>query len=116
MNLIPWGSVTAASDLTMETVVKTSTSKFRAALLAIITPIVTNLIASSPTVVDAAAAAVSAQLVLKKCVHLEAGEWVWDGPDGDDATHYLIPDHNGEIVARETPFPVPSATPLTLNW
>lgn len=116
MSLIYWGSLTAASDSTMETVAKTPTSKFRAALLGIITPIVTNLIAASPTVVAAAAAAVNSQLVLKKCVHLEAGEWVWDGPDGPDATHYLIPDHNGEYVTRSTPFPVPSASTPALDW
>lgn len=116
MSLIFWGSLAAASDQTMETVAKTPSSKFRAALVAIIESIVTTLLASSPTVVAAAAAAVSSQLALKKCVHFEAGEVIYDGPGGAAATHYVLPDHNGELVVRATPFPVPSATSPAFDW
>lgn len=51
-----------------------------------------------------------------KCVHLEAGKWVWDGPDGPLATHYLIPDETGALIARPTPFPTPSASSPELTW
>lgn len=76
-------------------------------------------ISADPTIIDAAEAAVSDALStvlgLSKCVHLEAGKWVWDGPNGAAATHYLIPDHTGALVARATPFPTPDATP-SLTW
>lgn len=47
-----------------------------------------------------------------KAVKLEAGQWVWDLAN---ATHYLLPDHTGALIARPTPFPVPDATP-SLTW
>ncbi|WP_311878684.1 hypothetical protein [Microbacterium forte] len=53
---------------------------------------------------------------LVKCVHLEAGKWVWDGPAAPAATHYLIPDENAALVARATPFPTPSASAPELIW
>lgn len=55
-------------------------------------------------------------VTLVKCVHLEAGVWVWDGPDAPAATHYLLPDDTGALIARPTPFPVPSATSPALDW
>ncbi|WP_242085972.1 pyocin knob domain-containing protein [Microbacterium lacticum] len=51
-----------------------------------------------------------------KCVHLEAGVWVWDGPNAPAATHYLIPDEHGVLIARTTPFPTPSAATPALDW
>lgn len=51
----------------------------------------------------------------RKCVHLEAGKWVWDGPDSAAATHYLIPDISGALIARPTAIPIPGATP-SLTW
>lgn len=116
MSLVKWGSLSAASDQTMEAVAKNSGSKFRVALNSIIQAIVTATLAASPTVVAAAAAAVAGALAVKKCVHLEAGVWVWDGPDSPDATHYLIPDDTGALVARATPFPTPSASAPEMNW
>lgn len=47
-----------------------------------------------------------------KAVRLEAGKWVWDLVG---ATHYLLPDETGALVARATPWPVPAATP-SLDW
>lgn len=67
---------------------------------------------------DARVAGLVAELdlvTLVKCVHLEAGVWVWDGPDAPAATHYLLPDDTGALVARPTPFPTPLATPA-LDW
>ena len=51
----------------------------------------------------------------KKCIHLEAGKWVWDGPNGPLATHFLLPDHDGSLVARSAAWPTPASTP-ELNW
>lgn len=77
-------------------------------------------ISEDPTIIDAAEAAVtdalSTVLALSKCVHLEAGVWIWDGPNGPLATHYLFPDDTGALVARPTPFPVPSASAPELTW
>lgn len=53
---------------------------------------------------------------LVKCVHSESGVWVWDGPDAPAATHYLIPDDTGALIARVTAFPTPSATAPELTW
>lgn len=64
----------------------------------------------------AVTAAITTKLGLAKCVHLEAGQWVWDGPNAPAATHYLIPDENAALVARATPFPTPSATAPELIW
>lgn len=68
---------------------------------------------ASILVANAIAAADLVQLV--KCVHLEAGKWVWDGPDAPAATHYVLPDDTGALVVRATPFPTPLAAPA-LNW
>lgn len=50
-----------------------------------------------------------------KCVHLDGGAWVWDGPAAAAATHYVLPDDTGALIVRPTPFPTPLATPA-LNW
>lgn len=47
-----------------------------------------------------------------KSVRLEAGKWVWDLTG---ATHYLIPDHTGALIARPTPRPTPDVTP-SFTW
>ncbi|KQR43437.1 hypothetical protein ASF87_16740 [Microbacterium sp. Leaf161] len=77
-------------------------------------------LAADPTIIAAMEAgaenAIATKLALAKCVHLESGKWVWDGPNGSLATHYLLPDHTGSLVARPTPFPVPSATSPALTW
>lgn len=70
-------------------------------------------------VLDARVAGLPAELrlvQLEKCIHLESGVWVWDGPAAPAATHYLLPDDTGALVARSTPFPVPSASAPELTW
>lgn len=67
-------------------------------------------------VTDAVELALSAiEVKPVKCIHREAGKWVWDGPGSPAATHYLLPDHTGALVARATVWPAPTATPV-LNW
>lgn len=61
-------------------------------------------------------AEVARQLRAQKCVHFEGGELFYDGPGSSSATHYLLPDHNGDYVPRLTLFPVPSASSPALNW
>lgn len=77
-------------------------------------------LAAHPTLVDAAEEliddALASILALSKCMHLDAGVWVWDGPNGALATHYILPDHTGALVARATPFPTPSASTPGLDW
>lgn len=48
-----------------------------------------------------------------KAVRLEAGKWVWDLAG---ATHYLLPDETGALVARATPWPVPNPITPSLDW
>ena len=115
MALIFWGELDAATDSTMATAVDTLGSRTRDAVQAL----VASLIAGEEVVADAAAAAVAAAILpvfgLAKCVHRDAGVWVWDGPAAPAATHYLIPDETGALIVRPTPFPTPLATPA-LDW
>lgn len=64
---------------------------------------------------DAVINDLSSILSLSKSVHLEDGQWVWDGPNGPLATHYVLPDHAGDLIVRATPFPTPGSTPV-LTW
>ena len=117
--LIYWGSVSAASDVTMATIINTQGTQTRAAIEALIQDVAAAIIADDPTIIAAAEAAVADalenQLALSMCVHRESGAWVWDGPGGSLATHYVFPDHTGAQVVRATPFPIPLASPA-LDW
>lgn len=120
MALIYWGQVDAASDITMAAIVNQSGSRTRAAVVDLLALVAAGVIADDPTVAAAAVAAVEDALAAgeytpRKCIHREGGTWVWDGPSGLGATHYLLPDHTGAYVVRPTPFPIPLATPA-LNW
>lgn len=109
------GVIRVATDVSMTVVLSNPSSQFRAALEDLIEAVLSD----NPAVIAAAEAAVNDALAsilsLSKCVHLEAGKWVWDGPLGAAATHYVFPDHDGRLVVRSTPFPTPLATPA-LNW
>lgn len=120
MALVPIGRVKFATDESMATITNTSGSAFRAALIALLELVAADVISDDPAIRAAVIAAIDEQLaageyVPRKCIHLESGVWVWDGPDGIAATHYLIPDDAGVLVARPTVWPVPGATPV-LNW
>lgn len=122
MPLIFLGSVDAASDATMATVTNQANSLFRTALEALIAAVLAENQAVIDAAEQAAAAAVNdaltTRLALSKTVYIEAGQIVWDTTPGRTlATHYFLPDHTGELVARLTPFPTPSATtPFALDW
>lgn len=71
----------------------------------------------NPEIVDALIDLILAsEFGVSKCVHRESGVWVWDGPGNVAATHYLLPDDTGALVARPTLFPTPSAGAPELNW
>jgi len=120
MPLTRWGEVAYATDQSMATITNNSSSRFRAALIELLELVAAGVIADDSTVAAAASAAVenalaAGQYTPQKCIHLENGVWVWDGPSGLGATHYLIPDDTGVLVARPTVWPVPASTPV-LNW
>jgi hypothetical protein len=113
------GVIRVATDLSMTVVLSNPNSLFRNALIDLLELIAVGIISGNPAIVAAAEAAIAnamtTKLALSKSVHLESGWLVWDGPNGQAATHYVLIDHNGWPVARATPFPVPTATPA-LNW
>lgn len=47
-----------------------------------------------------------------KCVRRENAVWIWDTVS---PTHYLLPNPDGALVARGTPYPLPDVKP-SLNW
>ena len=114
------GVIRVATDVSMTTVLSNPSSQFRGALIDLLEQVAAGIIANDPTIIAAAenavADALTSKLALAKCVHLESGVWVWDGPNGTSATHYLFPDDTGALVARTTPFPVPSASAPELTW
>lgn len=120
MPLTRWGELAYATDQSMATITNTPDTQFRSALEELLEAIAVAIISGNPTLIAAAEAAVAnaltTKLALSKCVHLDAGVWVWDGPNGASATHYLIPDDTGALIARATPFPVPSASAPELIW
>lgn len=114
------GVIRVATDVSMATVLSNPASQFRSDLIDLLEQVAAGIIADSPTIIAAAEAAIAnaltTKLALSKCVHLDAGIWVWDGPNGPLATHYLLPDDTGALIARATPFPVPSASSPELTW
>ncbi len=87
---------------------------------AIVRQLIAEALANGQTVQDAVANAVNGYLAglniaPQKSVHIENGKVIYDGPGGVLATHYLLPDENGQNVARPTAWPVPTAAPA-LNW
>lgn len=110
----------AATDDSMAMQVRRNGSESRSAVIDLIEPVAAGIIADDPTVAAAAAAAandaVLSVLALARWVRREGNAWVRDVPGGPNATHYTIPDHTGAYIVRATPFPVPSATALELNW
>lgn len=78
--LVYWGTIDAASDQTMATVTRTANSEFREALEELIQAVAAGIIASDPTVIAAAVAAVDAALaaqpiVLSRVVSATGGTW-----------------------------------------
>lgn len=136
MTWILKGHVSVASDVTTAGLISNANTQTRAALVAvlnaivepmvedaaetIVPPIVYQVMADDPTIAAAAAAAAAAALAstlgASKCVHFESGVLIYDGPGGPLATHYLLPDDTGALVARSTLFPVPSASSPELIW
>lgn len=132
MTWILRGHVSVASDSTTAGLISSPNTQTRAALAAvlepmvedaaetIVPPIVYQVMADDPTIAAGAAAAaanaLAAILGAAKCVHFEAGVLIYDGPNGPLATHYLIPDDTGIPIARSTLFPVPSASSPELIW
>lgn len=114
------GVIRVATDLSMTVVLSNPSSLFRNALIDLLEQVAAGIIADSPTIIAAAEAAIAnaltTKLALSKSMHFESGTPVYDGPNGPLATHYLLPDHTGELVARATPFPVPSASSPELIW
>ena len=113
MPLIPVGRLTVATPETMAASVYNPTVARDA-----VDARITEILSSDPGVAAAAAAAVAAALASmdvmpKKCLRIESGQWVWDISSA--ATHYLIPDDTGALIARPTVWPVPASTPQ-LNW
>ena len=119
MALIYWGEVDAASDMTMTTVTNTPSSSFRAALIDLLEEVAAGVIADNPTIIAAAEAAVanalSSILALTKCIHFASGRWVWDGPNGPLATHYILR-IDGRWRTTATPFPTPSPSRPAISW
>lgn len=110
------GTIRVATDTSMTAVLNNTSSQFRAELIDLLEDVAAGVIADNPAIIAAAEAAVAAALANaeirpRKCVHVEAGKWVWDGPDGLAATHYVLPDDTGALVVRPTVWPVPGATP-----
>jgi len=136
MTWILKGHISVASDVTTAGLISSPVSLTRAALDAvlnalvpplvedyaedIVPPIVYQVMGENPAIAAAAVAAVANALTTvmgaSKCVHLESGVWVWDGPSGPLATHYLLPDDTGTLVARPTLFPRPSVSAPALEW
>lgn len=135
MTWILKGHVSVASDSTTAGLISSPVTQTRAALISvmngvipplvedaaevIVPPLVAQAISDDGSVAAAAAAAVNAALAstlgLAKSAHITAGELIYDPPGSAFGTHYLLPDHTGELVARPTVWPVPAATPV-LNW
>lgn len=113
-------TASAATDDSMALELRRAGSETQDATIELIAPVASEIISDNPTVIAGAVGAIdnaaSTKLALAKCVHLEAGKWVWDGPNGASSTHYLIPDETGALIARATPFPFPSATAPELTW
>lgn len=118
IGLVYWGSISAATDMTMGSIVETPGTRTRQAIIDLITPIAAGIIASDPSIIAAAQEAVdnalSTQLALSKSVHREGNAWIWDGPNGVNATRYVFRE-SGEWTVHLTPFPVPLATPA-FDW
>ena len=117
--LIKWGVIAAAGDITMAMIVNNPSSQTRAAIVDLIQDVAAQIIASDPTIIQAAdeavAGALTSKLSLSKSVHKEGADWIWDPNGGAASTHYVLFDHAGAAVIRPTPFPTPAATPA-LNW
>ncbi|MDA4893041.1 hypothetical protein PFZ55_39885 [Streptomyces sp. MS2A] len=120
MPLTRWGEMDFATDRSMAVITNTSDSEFRGALIGLLEVVAADVIANDPTIRDAVMAAIeeglnAAEVKPLKCVHLEGGKWVYDGPDGLAATHYVLPDDTGALIVRPTVWPVPQSTPA-FNW
>ena len=115
--LIPYGEIDAAADITTGLAISTPASKSQLAVDARVKPAAEAVLAGNPAVVAAAAAAVEAALAAadvkpKKCVHLEGSIVVWDTPGATSATHYVLPDSTGALVVTSTVWPTPGSTPV----
>jgi|GEM_PF-1448002 len=135
MTWILKGHISVASDVTTAGLISSPSTQTRAALAAvlnalveplvedaaevIVPPLVAQAMGADPAIAAAIAAGIDAALAstigVRKSVHLESGELIYDPPGSALATHYLLPDHTGELVARPTLWPVPASTP-ELNW
>lgn len=117
--IVPVGRLQVATPETMAVAVRGNTVATDA-VDERIELIAADIIADDPTIIAAAEAAVEAALAttlaLSKCLHIEAGRWVYDGPNGPLATRYIIPNHDGRLVIRQYPFPTPSASAPELTW
>jgi hypothetical protein len=113
------GVIRVATDVSMTTVLSNPSSQFRGALIDLLEQVAAGIIANDPTIIAAAEAAVAnalaTKLSLSKCVHLSGGRWVWDGPNGASATHYILR-VDGRWRTAATPFPTPSASRPAITW
>lgn len=118
-NYVKRGVIRVATDVSMTTVLSNPTSQFRGALIDLLEDVAAGIIADNPTIIAAAEEAVdnalTSILALSKCVHFASGRWVWDGPNGPLATHYILR-IDGRWRTAATPFPTPSPSRPAISW
>lgn len=119
MAMILWGTLDAASDQTMATITRTSSSQFRAALLDLLENVAAGIIANDPTIVEAAERAVEqalldADVLTVPRMHDEYG-FEKDGPR--KAVVRVVVNEAGQMVAemREDENGWRSHTPIRLG-